>query len=116
MPLPDAVRVRHIRDAARDAVRFVEGKSRADMEANEMLCLALVRLLEIIGEAANGISPDLRKKYPTVHWAGMTGMRNRLIHGYFDVNLDVVWETVTKDLPPLVTEMELVLRGLPEIE
>ena len=112
MPLPDEVRLRHIRDAARDAVNFVEGKSRGDLESNEMLCLALVRLLEIIGEAASGVSLELRKKYPAIHWAGMTGMRNRLIHGYFDVNLDIVWETVTKDLPPLVAEMELVLRGL----
>ena len=116
MPLPDAVRLRHIRDAARDAVSFVEGKSRADLGSNEMLSLALVRLLEVIGEAANGISSELRAKHPGIHWAGMTGMRNRLIHGYFDVNLDIVWETVTKDLPPLVAEMELVLRGLSEGE
>ena len=116
MPLPDEVRILHIRDAARDAVKFVEGKSRADLESNEMLSLALVRLLEIIGEAANGISSELRAKHPTIHWAGMTSMRNRLIHGYFDINLDIVWETVTKDLPPLVAEMELVLRDLPEIK
>ena len=69
MPLPDEVRIRHIRDAAGDAVKFVEGKSRADLDSNEMLSLALVRLLEVIGEAANGISPELRAKHPAVHWA-----------------------------------------------
>jgi uncharacterized protein with HEPN domain len=110
MSLPDEVRLRHICDAAREAIHFVQGKSRPDLDSNDMLSLALVRLLEIIGEAANGVSPELREKYPAIHWTGMTGMRNWLIHGYFDVNLDIVWQTVTKDLPPLAAQIERVLR------
>ena len=71
-----------------------------------MLSLALVRLLEIIGEAARGVSASLREKHPEVAWSQMSGMRDRLIHGYFDVNLDVVWRTVTEDLRPLIAELE----------
>lgn len=114
MPLPDEVRLRHIRDAARDAIKFIQGRTRADLDRDEMLNLALVRLLEIIGEAANGISRELRAQHSTINWAGMTGMRNRLIHGYFDVNLDVVWETITTDLPPLLHGIELILCDFPE--
>ena len=71
-----------------------------------MLCLSLVRLLEIIGEASRGISEEIRLAHPEIAWKKMTGMRDRLIHGYFDVNLDVVWETVTQDIPPLIAQLE----------
>lgn len=108
MPVSDAVRVRHILDAAREASAFVEGRSRSDLDADHMLGLALVRLLEIIGEAARGVSGTLREAHPEVAWNKMAGMRDRLIHGYFDVNLDIVWETVTRDLPLLIAEMEKI--------
>jgi uncharacterized protein with HEPN domain len=74
-----------------------------------MLSLSLVRLLEIIGEASRGISEEIRLAHPEIAWKKMTGMRDRLIHGYFDVNLDVVWETVTQDLPPLIAQLEKLL-------
>jgi uncharacterized protein with HEPN domain len=109
MPVSDAIRVRHILDAAREAVAFVHGRSRQDLDTNRMLGLALVRLLEIIGEAARGISGAFREAHPQVSWARMAGMRDRLVHGYFDVNLDVVWETVTHDLPLLIDQVEQIL-------
>lgn len=108
MPVSDAVRVRHILDAAREALAFVEGRSRADLDADHMLGLALVRLLEIIGEAARGVSGTLREAHPEVAWNKMAGMRDRLVHGYFDVNLEVVWETVTRDLPLLIAQIEKI--------
>lgn len=108
----DAVRLRHILDAVREAEAFVEGRSRADLEANHMLSLALVRLLEIIGEAARGISEPVRQANPEVDWNKMAGMRDRLIHGYFDINLDIVWETVTQDLPMLISRVERIVSGL----
>ena len=74
-----------------------------------MLSLSLVRLLEIIGEASRGISEEIRLAHLEIAWKKMTGMRDRLIHGYFDVNLDVVWETVTQDLPPLIAQLEKLL-------
>jgi uncharacterized protein with HEPN domain len=114
MPLEDSVRLRHILDAATEATRFVEGRDRSDLDSNDMLSLALVRLLEIIGEAAHGVSSELRAAHTEINWAGMTGMRNRLIHGYFDVNLDIVWQTITVDLPPLIHGIGEILAGLPE--
>ena len=98
----DQVRLRHLRDAAQEAARFTAGRSRADLETDRMLSLALVRLLEIIGEAARAVSPSLRQVHPEILWRQMVGMRDRLIHGYFDVDLDIVWETVSHDLPTLI--------------
>lgn len=104
----DDVRIRHMLDAAREAVAFVEGRSRPDLDTDRKLNLSLVRLLEIIGEAARGISPEFREAHPDLTWKKMVGMRDHLIHGYFDINLDVVWETVKNDLPPLIEKLEKI--------
>jgi uncharacterized protein with HEPN domain len=109
-PIDDVVRIRHIIEAAEKAARFLHGKRRADFETNEMLKLALIRILEIIGEAASGISEKSRRLYPKVAWKQMAAMRNRLIHGYFEVNNDLVWETVTKELPPLAIDLRRALK------
>jgi uncharacterized protein with HEPN domain len=77
-----------------------------------MLSLSLVRLLEIIGEAARGISGPFRTAHPEVAWNKMVGMRDRLIHGYFDVNLDIVWETTAQDLPDLIAQVERIVASL----
>jgi len=105
----DSVRIRHILDAAREAVAFSQGRSRADLDTDHKLNLSLVRLLEIIGEAARGISSEFREAHPDLPWKSMIGMRDRLIHAYFDVNLDVVWETVTEDLPSLIAKLEKIV-------
>jgi len=104
----DEVRIRHILDAAREAVRFVQGRLRTDLDTDRQLNLSLVRLLEVIGEAARGISTEFRQAHLDVAWNKMIGMRDRLIHGYFDINLDVVWQTVTEDLPPLIAQLEKI--------
>jgi uncharacterized protein with HEPN domain len=108
----DGVRLRHMLDAAREAVSFAKGRARPDLDSDRMLNLALVRLLEIIGEAARGLSPEFRDAHPATPWKQISGMRDRLIHGYFDVNLDVVWQTVTQDLQPLITQLEEIGAGL----
>ena len=105
----DLVRLRHVRDAAQEAVRFVEGRRRTDLENNRMLSLALVQLLEIIGEAVRALSPAFRQGYPEIPWRKMVGMRDRLIHGYFDVNLDIVWATVKDDLPGLLEKLAKII-------
>lgn len=74
-----------------------------------MLVLALIKDLEIIGEAANKISVELQNQNSAIRWQDIIGMRNRLIHGYFDINLDIVWSTVTKNLPSLKAELEKLL-------
>ena len=62
-----------------------------------------------IGEAAVAVSSELREKYPQIPWSGIVGMRNRLIHGYYDINLDIVWKTVKEDIPPLKVELEKII-------
>jgi len=88
-------------DACNSIARFVKGRRREDLDSDEMLRFALVRALEIIGEAARRVSEQARQALPTVPWAEMAGMRNRLIHGYFDVNSEIVWRTATVDVPAL---------------
>jgi uncharacterized protein with HEPN domain len=97
-------------DYAVEAAALVEGKDRSDLDLDRMLNLALVRLLEIVGEAANRIPSDERSKYPGIQWTGIVGLRNRLIHGYDAVDFDILWEIVTVDLPPLITELERATR------
>ncbi len=111
MPIiDDFPRLHHILDAAQRARGHLKGKKRADLDEDDLLGLGLIRLLEIIGEAAWGISEELRAKYPEIAWRQMSSMRNRLIHGYFDVNYDLVWETVMAELPPLMRQIKGVLK------
>ena len=105
----DIVRLREMADAARKAVRFAEGRTRADLDSDELLSLALVRLLEIVGEAARGVSEALRQRHPTVPWSQITGTRDRLIHGYFNVDLDIVWAIIQKDLPSLIADLDRMI-------
>ena len=109
MQRDDTLGVKHILDAAQKAVALSKAHTREDMDTHEMLALSLVRLLEIIGEAANGVSQNFREKYPELPWKRMIELRNRLIHGYFDINLDIVWDTVQKDLPPLIGGLKDIL-------
>ena len=107
----DAVRLRHMIDAARKALLFSHGKTRVDVEKNEQLMLALVRLVEIIGEAASRISPELRDRTPLLAWADIISTRNKLIHAYFNVDLDVLWRIIEDDLPPLINELQKIIDG-----
>ena len=99
---------------ARKAQRVAQGRSRADLDKDEILVLALTRALEIVGEAAGRVSPEGRSWCPGLAWPKITGMRNRLVHGYDEVDLEVLWQTLEQDLPPLIVELEEgLLRGGP---
>ena len=78
-------------DAAEEALRFVVGRARENLNDEHMLTLACTRLLEVVGEAASQVSAELRDRNSQVPWNGMTGMRNRLVHAYYDINVDVLW-------------------------
>lgn len=104
----DKVRLQHMLDASREAMSFARGKSREGMESNRMLVLSLIKEIEIIGEAANRVSEEFKANHPQVPWQEIIGMRNHLIHVYFDVDLDVLWITVTKNLPHLAAELEKI--------
>lgn len=108
----DRVPVRHALDAARLLVANTQDWNRADLDLESLATLGVIRLLEVIGEAANTVSPALRNSHPQIPWPGMISLRHRLIHGYFNVNLDVVWDTVRNDLPSLVVALERLLQEL----
>jgi uncharacterized protein with HEPN domain len=93
------VRLRHMLDHAREAAEMTRGKTRADLAANRKLNLALVRLLEIVGEAASRMAPAECAVYPDIPWLEIVSLRNRLIHGYDNVDFDILWQIVTRDLP-----------------
>ena len=105
----DIVRLRHMLDAAREAVSFAQDRQRADLDTDRQLAHALVRCLEIIGEAASQVSQRTRDAHPEIDWSSIVGMRNRLIHAYFDVNLSIVWKTVTEELPQLLKDLARIL-------
>jgi len=107
----DLVYIRHALDAAEKIHSFTKGKTREVLDTDETLALALVRLLEIIGEAANCISREFSERNQDIPWNKMIGMRNRLIHGYFDINYDIVWDTVTNDIPGLINLLRKSLSG-----
>lgn len=105
----DEVRLRHMLDAALEIQQYVQSSRREDLDRDRKLVHSLVRLLEIIGEAASQVSQELRSSVPEIPWTVIIGMRNRLIHAYFSINLDVVWSTSTKDITLLVAELDKLL-------
>jgi len=109
MRVDDSIRLRHMRDAAREALGFVRGRSRSDLDHDLQLVWALVKAIEIIGEAAYQVSPEARAEVPDLPWEKIIGMRHRLVHAYFDINLDILWKTVHDGLPPLVEALSAVL-------
>ena len=116
----DAIRLRHMLDAAREAVSFVQDRTRGDMDIDRQLVLALVKDIEIVGEAATRITEPTRLSLREIPWDRITGMRHRLVHAYFDINLDIVWKTARDELPALIALLESVippaLHTLPETE
>ena len=105
----DKVRLRHMLDAALEIQQYIADSTREDLDKDHKLFHSIVRLLEIIGEAANQVSDELREDISEIPWFIIIGMRNRLIHAYFAINLDVIWETSTKDIPPLIETLKRIL-------
>jgi uncharacterized protein with HEPN domain len=107
----DAARVNHMLEAARKASQIISGKTQDELASDEVSTLATLRLLEILGEAAKAISDDVRQRNPDILWREIARTRDRLIHAYFDVDLDIVWNILTVDLPPLITSLEILKRN-----
>ena len=104
----DRIRLQHMLDSARQAVEFAQGKSRKDLDVDSMLVLALMKAIELVGEAANQVSPTAQKTLSSIPWQDIIAMRHRLVHSYFDINLDILWETIQQDLPELIASLEAV--------
>ena len=105
----DEIRLRHMIEAAREAVSFAHGRFRSDLEVDRQLVLSLVKDIEIIGEAATQVTESTRMELADIPWTKIIAMRNRLAHAYFSINLHVVWQTVQEDLPMLITNIERIV-------
>lgn len=111
MNAQDRVRLQHMLDAALEARQFIENRQQADLNSDRQLVLALTKAIEIIGEAASRISTEFKQEHPELPWVDIVGMRNRLIHAYFDINLDILWDTVVYNLPPLIDVLRELLKN-----
>lgn len=98
-----------MRDHASEAVAIAGAHSRNDLDADRLLALGLTKIVEIIGEAANRVSPATQDAHPNIPWKQIVGTRNRLVHGYDEVDFDVLWRIVSVELPPLVEQLEAIL-------
>jgi uncharacterized protein with HEPN domain len=105
----DTISMKDMLDHAREAVTLLRDMSRESFQEQRVLQLALTRLVEIVGEAANRISDATRQAHPDVPWPQIIGMRNRLIHGYDVIDYDLLWDTVTGDLPELIAVLERIV-------
>ena len=105
----DLIRVRHMLAAAKEAMEFAAGKTRMDLEKDRLHMLAIIKSIEIIGEAASKVTETFKTENSNIPWNDITNMRNRLIHAYFDVNLDIVWQTVKTDIPVLIKALEEII-------
>jgi uncharacterized protein with HEPN domain len=103
------VRVRHMRDYSREAIELLGGRSLDELRADRTLQLALVQLVEIVGEASKQVSADFRQAHPELPWSKAAGMRDKLIHGYDVMDIAIVYRTVKEDLPALVKQIDLLI-------
>jgi uncharacterized protein with HEPN domain len=113
---PDLVRVRHMLDAAREVQQFTAGRSREDLDRDQLLVRGVTKSIEIIGEAAARVSAAFRSAHPEIPWQDAILMRNRLVHGYFDIDLDIVWSTAQQDVPTLAVLLETLVAANPPAE
>ncbi len=100
----DGVSLRHMLDHALEAASMIRDRSREDLDTDRQLNLSMVRLPEVVGEAASRVSQARRAQLPGIRWSGIVGLRSRLIHGYDEVDFDVLWDIAQLDLPPVIAE------------
>jgi uncharacterized protein with HEPN domain len=108
MQSEDKVRLLHILDEANEACKYAENISFDEFLKDGKTARAIIRSVEVIGEAASKISDELRKEHPEVPWQKMIGMRNRLVHVYFDIDYHTLWQTVKENLPPLIEQLSAI--------
>lgn len=106
----DRIRLHHMVEAGEAVAKFVAGRARADLDGDQMLLFALTRAIEIIGEAATRLTPETQNAAPSVPWSRIVAMRNRLIHAYHGIDLDVIWRTATEEVPELLPKLRALVR------
>lgn len=108
-PLSDATRLRHMLDFAQKILHHTQHMTRKTLADDELDLMGIIRLLELIGEAASRVSPETQVQHPEIDWIGIIGMRNRVIHGYFDIDLNIVWDTITHNIPDLIHHLTKIV-------
>ena len=107
----DFVYIFHINDAIEKITTYVAAHNFEDFSNNEWDQAAITRYFEIIGEASNRLSPEFKQQHPEIEWRDMNDFRNFLIHDYMDIDLKIVWSTMTKDIPPLNEKINSLLKA-----
>jgi uncharacterized protein with HEPN domain len=110
----DRVRLQHMLDAAREGMGFIRGRKREDLDIDAMLRRALKDCIQEIGEAAARMTEDGRERAPSLPWRQIVGMRHRIVHVYYDIDADALWEVAVRDLPVLERELQAALANWPE--
>ena len=105
----DLTRLRDMLDAVNKVLEFASGRSRSDVHQDDLLAFALVHAVQIIGEAARLVSESTQAQLADIPWAEIVGMRHKLVHDYFSIDRDIVWDVVEADLPPLKQQLEAIL-------
>ncbi len=105
----DETRLRDMLDETRHVAQFIKGRTRSDLDTNMMLAYAVVRAIEVIGEAAARVTEETRQGLVNVEWKNIIGMRNRIVHNYNNVNLDIVWQVASHNLPELGHQLLKIL-------
>jgi len=111
----DSVTLRQMLDYIEEAVALAKDRTRADIESDRVFFLALLKLVEIVGEAATRISEPMQASHPEITWRDIIGTRNRLIHGYDAVDYNILWDIVTADFPPLAAQLDVVLKSTGQV-
>lgn len=106
----DQARLRHMLSHAIEAVEMARGRTREELDHDRQFNLSLTRLLEIVGEAAAGVSQQTQQRDSSIPWSAIRSMRNRLIHGYDEVDFDILWDVIQKDLPELISKLRAIIR------
>lgn len=105
----DDVSLRHMLEHSREAIALLGSATSRDLESDRVLALALVQLAQIVGEAASRVSEGTRTRHPQIPWTQIVALRNRLIHGYDAIDLEILWQIVRNDMPPLAAQLETIV-------
>lgn len=111
MSKSDFIYIEHIIDSGNKIITFLEDKTKEEFDSDEKLRLAVIHLLQIIGEAAGRISIEFCNKHPEIPWKAIIGMRNKVVHDYLGVDENIVWDTATNELPQLINKLEKLLKA-----